>query len=299
MQIPPFLQSGDQVGIVAPARSIEQNLYAEILKIIEAQEFIPIRGKSTYLSHGPFAGTDAERAADLQSMLDNPEIKAIFCLRGGYGTVRIIEDLDFSMMQQQPKWLIGFSDITILHNQLHRLGLASLHGQMPLNFTGRTENKGLDTLFASLKGEALHYALKPHALNRGGEAEAELVGGNVAILSSLIGTPYDLDTDGKILFIEEVCEYLYRFDRLLYHLKLSGKLDKLKGLVVGGLSGMKDNDPGFGQSKEELVAALVQGCTYPVCFDFPAGHIPENYPLLLGCRAKLQVSAEAVSLQFC
>ncbi len=298
MLTPPFLETGDKVGIVAPARSIPEESYPEIIRIIKQQGFEPIRGKSTHLFHGPFAGTDDERRADLQHMLDDEDIKAIFCLRGGYGTIRIIEELDFSQFLKTPKWLIGFSDITILHNKLNQLAVASMHGQMPLNFVGRTENKGLEKLFDTLKGEALSYELEANTLNRPGQADAEIVGGNVAILCSLIGTPYDINTDGIILFIEEVGEYLYRFDRLMHHLKLSGKLANLKGLIVGGLSDMKDNEPPFGQSAEGIVADLVKDYDYPLCFGFPAGHIPENYPLIFGQKIELDVEHSGIKIRF-
>jgi len=231
-------------------------------------------------------------------MLDNREIKAIFCLRGGYGTIRIIEDIDFTTFKRNPKWVIGFSDITILHNALHNLNISSIHGQMPLNFSGRTENKGLDKLFEVLAGNPLIYSIDKHQLNKNGDSNGTIVGGNVAILASLIGTSYDIDTHGKILFIEDVGEYLYRFDRLMHHLKMSGKLSHLAGLVVGGLSDMKDNEPAFGQSAEQIIADIVKEYNYPVCFDFPAGHIKENYPLIFGRKVQLKVTSHQSEIEF-
>jgi len=298
MKLPLFLKKEDKIGIVAPARFIEQNKYENIISTIENKGFQVVRGTTTYLEQGPFAGTDAERLADLQEMIDSYEISAIFCLRGGYGTIRIIDDLNFERFIKHPKWMIGFSDITIMHNKLHKLGIASIHGQMPLNFAGRNENKGLDTLFEALSGKLPSYLLPHNKRNKTGNTAAEIVGGNVAILSSLIGTNYDLDCEGKILFIEEVGEYLYRFDRLMHHLKMSGKLSKLAGLVVGGLSDMKDNDPAFGQSAQEIVADLVSEYNYPLCFDFPAGHIKENFPLVLGQKASLKVTNMGCELKF-
>jgi len=295
---PPYLTVGDKIGIVAPARWIDQEKYQSVVSIIESYGFEVVRGKTTYLEHGPFAGSDLERLVDMQNMLDNTGIKAVFCLRGGYGTIRIIENLDFTKFSKNPKWLIGFSDITILHNALYNLQFCSIHGQMPLNFSGRSENRGLDKLFAILKGENLSYTLKGNINNRLGTAKAVDVGGNVAILCSLIGTNYDLDTDGKILFIEEVGEYLYRFDRLMHHLKMSGKLANLAGLVVGGLSEMKDNDPDFKQNAEEIIKDLVTEYNYPVCFGFPAGHIKENFPLVFGTTVSLVVSEKLVTLTF-
>lgn len=293
---PPFLQKEDTVAIVAPARWIDQNNYPTIISIIESYGLNVVRGNSTFLTHGPFAGTDQERMEDLQEMIDNPEVKAIFCLRGGYGTIRIIDGLNLGGLITNPKWIIGFSDITILHSALHHLKVMTIHGQMPLNFTGRTENKGLDTLMSTLLGESLSYSLESHELNRTGEAKGKLVGGNVAIFSSLIGTKYDIDTTGKILFIEEVGEYLYRFDRLMYHLKMSGKLNGLAGLIVGGLSDMKDNDPTFGQTVEQIINDVLPDEAYPVCYGFPAGHIKENYPLIFGKEISLSVAADGVRI---
>lgn len=295
---PDFLKSGDKIGIVAPARFIDQDKYANIIRIIESNGFEVVRGKTTYLEHGPFAGNDSERLADLQNVLDNTEIKAVFCLRGGYGTIRLIKDIDFTKFKQNPKWLIGFSDITILHNAIHNIDIQSIHGQMPLNFTEKSENKGLDQLFETLTGQKLNYKLPYNNLNKLGKTEGQIVGGNIAILCSLIGTPFDINTDGKLLFIEEVGEYLYRFDRLMHHLKMSGKLSKLKGLIIGGLSDMQDNEPAFGQSAEEIVADVVKDYNYPLCFGFPAGHIKENYPIILGQKIQLNVSTMGVDIHF-
>ncbi len=298
MITPPFLKQNDKVAIVAPARWIEQDKYQSIISILENNGFKVVRGKTTLLEHGPFAGTDAERLSDLQQMLDNTEIKAVFCLRGGYGTIRIIDKLDFTIFKKYRKWIIGFSDITILHNIINNIGIESIHGQMPLNFANRTNNIGFDKLINTLKGEGLSYELNNNLLNRDGNARAEIIGGNVAILCSLIGTPYDINTEGKILFIEEVGEYLYRFDRLMHHLKMSGKLAKLAGLIVGGLSDMQDNDPSFGQTAEEIVANAVEEYSYPVCFNFQAGHIKENYPLVLGRKITLEIDNGTTTISF-
>ncbi len=298
MTNPPFIKKGDTIGIVAPAKWIGQDKYPLIIKTIENKGYKVLRGSTTYKYYGPFAGSDNERLADMQAMLDNPDLKAIFCLRGGYGTIRIIDKLDFTEFIKTPKWLIGFSDITILHNQLHQLGIASIHGQMPLHFANNSENKGLDKLFATLKGEMLSYSINPHLLNRQGKATSQIIGGNVAVLSSMVGTKYDIDTNGKILFIEEVGEYLFRFDRLMHHIKMSGKLSKLTGLVVGGLNNMQDNDIAFGQSVEQIISDLVADYSYPVCFDFPAGHIKENYPLIFGAKAELNVLQKEVTVKF-
>ncbi len=298
MIIPPFLKSGDKIGITAPARFIEQHKYQQVIEIIATQGYDVVRGKTTYLEHGPFAGTDAERALDLQQMMDDASVKAIFCLRGGYGTIRIIEKINFDGLKNNPKWIIGFSDITVLHNALHNLGFTTIHGQMPLNFYGRKENPGLDKLFEALQGKKPTYNLQANINNRAGESRGMVIGGNVAILGSLIGTPYDLNTEGKILFIEEVGEYLYRFDRLMHQLKLSGKLENLAGLMVGGISDMTDNDPPFPQSAQQIITDLVAEYNYPVCFGFPAGHVEENFPLVFGAEATLEVTDSQSTLIF-
>lgn len=295
---PDNLKKGDTIGIVAPARFIKQDQYTTIINIIESKGFKVLRGKSTKLEHFTFAGTDQERTSDLQQMLDHKEIKAIFCLRGGYGTIRIIDKLDFALFKKYPKWLIGFSDITILHNTIHNIGVESIHGQMPLNFANRTENKGLDKLFEVLKGSSVDYSIPAHSQNRIGKANGEIIGGNVAILSSLVGTPFDIDTKNKVLFIEEVGEHLYRFDRLMRHLKLSGKLSKLNGLIVGGLTDMEDGNPEFIHSAEEIIYEVVKDYNYPVCYNFPAGHIKENYPLVFGREVNITVDNSGANIKF-
>jgi muramoyltetrapeptide carboxypeptidase len=290
------IKPGDKIGIVAPAKFIAQNSYPEILNYIEKQGFIPVRGKTTFAEFGPFAGSDTERAADLQQMLDDQSIKAILCLRGGYGTVRIIEYLNFDAFVKKPKWLVGFSDITVLHAKLHQLGVESIHGQMPVHFNPGA--LGIKQLFQVLQNKPLNYTLTTHPLNKCGENAGLLVGGNLAILTSLLGTPFQMDYQNKLLFIEEVGEYLYRFDRMMYQLKLSGILNQISGLIVGGLTAMEDNEPAFGQSAEQIISDLLEDTHYPVCFGFPAGHIANNQPLVFGRNAHLNVNDLEVSLKF-
>jgi muramoyltetrapeptide carboxypeptidase len=296
MITPPYLNRGDKVGIVAPARFIPQDRYPQIIQLLETNGWIPVRGKTTRLEAGIFAGSDADRIQDMQQMLDSDEIKAIFCLRGGYGTHRIIEALDFTKFKKSPKWLVGFSDITVLHAALSKLGVESIHGQMPINFS--YTNEALVALFKTLKGENLFYTVKSHSLNRTGTAKAQMVGGNVALICALLGTPFAFETSGKILFIEDVGEKLYRFDRMIQHLKLSGALKNLAGLVIGGLTDMEDGSPSFGQSAESIVHQVVKNYNYPVSFGFPAGHIENNFPLIFGREAELAVSGQSVSLRF-
>ncbi|MBI9066011.1 MAG: LD-carboxypeptidase [Salinivirgaceae bacterium] len=298
MITPNYLEKGDKIAIVAPAKFIPQGKYHPIIKYIDDKGYKVVRGKSTYLEHGPFAGSDEERRDDLQNALDDKEIKAVFCLRGGYGTIRIIEGIDFSKFIQNPKWLVGFSDITILHSKLTNLGIESIHGQMPVNFAEQESMSGVAKLFETLEGQTLEYAIKPNPNNVAGNASAEIVGGNFAILCSLIGTPYDINTAGKILFIEEVGEYLYRFDRMMFQLKLSGKLDNLAGLIIGGLSNMEDNEPKFPLSEFEIVKNHIKDLKYPVCFGFPAGHVSDNFPLIMGRNVIIQVNELQTKISF-
>jgi len=298
MITPPYLKTGDNLGIVAPAKWISEENYPAIIKCIENHGLVPVRGKTTTLQHGPFAGSDKERLTDLQRMIDDDTIRAIFCLRGGYGTIRILDQIDLSPLTKNPKWLVGFSDITMLHSLLNNRGLESIHGQMPIHFGDDARKEGIEKLFSVLKGEPLSYRIDSHPLNLPGKTEGVVTGGNLAIITSLIGTPFDVDFTGKILFIEDVGEYLYRLDRMMHQLKLSGKLTQLSGLIVGGLSEMLDNSPGFGQSAEEIIADAVSDYHYPVWFNFPAGHIPANFPLIMGREAEMLISPKECSLTF-
>lgn len=296
MITPEYLKKGDAIGIVAPARFIEQKEYPAILQFIETKGFVPVRGKTTWLESGIFAGTDEERATDLQTFLDDPSISSIFCLRGGYGTMRILDKLNFSQFTNRPKWITGFSDITALHARLAHLGIESIHGQMPVHF--QKPSSAIDTLFRTLSGEKLTYQLGNHALNRMGSITAPLAGGNLSMICAMMGTPFALPTRGTILFIEDVGEPLYRLDRMMQQLKLAGTLENLAGLIVGGLTNMEDSTPTFGSTTEEIILDAVKDYTYPVCFNFPAGHISNNQPLILGRNTTLTVDTKGVQLQF-
>jgi muramoyltetrapeptide carboxypeptidase len=226
----------------------------------------------------------------LQEAINDPETKAIICARGGYGTVRLIEKLDFSPLLKNPKWLVGFSDVTVLHSVLNKLGLASIHGSMPGFFL---ENKKITRSFLSLiellSSGRSKIEVSGHALNRNGICSGELVGGNLSLLYSLQGTPWQLDTSGKILLIEDLSEYLYHIDRMMQNLRLAGQLKHLSGLIVGGFTELKDNDSPFGKSAYEIILEAVHDYNFPVCFDFPVGHIPKNMAILLGGKYHLEV----------
>lgn len=288
MIIPTYLKKGDKIGIVATARKISEEELAPALRIIEDKGLIPVLSKNLFGSYHQFSGTDAERCADLQTMLDDESINAIIIARGGYGTVRIIDKIDFSNFKKHPKWIVGYSDITVLHSHIHKtLGIATLHATMPINFL--QDAYATETLFKALFGEKLHYEFDAHKLNRKGKAKGEIVGGNLSLLYALCGSSSDISTDGKILFIEDLDEYLYHIDRMMMNLKRSGKLSNLKALIVGGMSDMKDNTVPYGKTAEEIIAEHVAEYNYPVCFGFPAGHIKNNYALKMGTFAKLSI----------
>ncbi|MCW3105366.1 MAG: hypothetical protein JWO09_3806 [Bacteroidetes bacterium] len=296
MTTPPYLKKGDRIGIVACARKISKEELQPAVDMLQAWGLEVVFGQNLFKQQHQFSGTDEERAADLQAMLDDPAIKAVISARGGYGTVRIIDRIDFTKFRQQPKWVIGYSDITVLHSHIYNFGIETLHATMPINFTKNAE--ATETLRKALFGEKLSYEVGSHPLNRKGNAEAELVGGNLSLLYALTGSASDLDTKGKILFIEDLDEYLYHIDRMMISLKRSGKLSSLAGLIVGGMSDMKDNAVPFGKTAEEIIIDAVKEYDYPVCFDFPAGHIDRNFALMIGRKVKLSVGNEGAEVSF-
>jgi len=247
-------------------------------------------GDHIFDRHFQYAGTDSRRIADFQKAINDPETKVILCARGGYGAIRIIEALDFTPLLKNPKWIVGFSDITVIHTVLNKLGIASIHGAMPGFFL---ENKKITRSFSSLMELLLTgksaIETPSHALNRAGTCSGELVGGNLSLLYSLQGTPWQLDTKGKILLLEDVNEYLYNLDRMMQSLRLAGTLKQLAGLVVGGFTELMDNESPFGKSYYEIILDAVRDYHYPVCFDIPVGHIPRNLALLLGSNYQLEV----------
>ncbi|MFN0275700.1 MAG: LD-carboxypeptidase [Chitinophagales bacterium] len=291
------LKKGDRIGIVSTARSIE---FSEIVladQLLKEWGFIPLYGKTIGMKQNQFAGTDDERAADLQAMLDDKSIRAILFARGGYGTIRMIDKLDFTKFMEHPKWLSGYSDITVLHAHVNdKLGLPTIHSTMPYSFPRNTEG-AIQSLKNILLGNFPTYQVEPHALNIPGEAEGELIGGNLSILYSLLGTKFGFNTAGKILFLEDIDEYLYHIDRMMMSLQLAGKFAGLKGIMFGGFTDMKDNKVPFGSSAEEIIYDHVQNLGIPVCFLFPCGHIDDNRALLLGKRVKLTVG-ENVTLNY-
>ena len=294
---PPYLKRGDEVAITCPAKKLPYPM-TDAVKLLQSWGLEVVLGETVDASYHQFAGDDDLRTKDLQRFLDNDNIKAIFAARGGYGTIRIIDKIDFSHFAQHPKWIVGFSDITVLHAHIYNnYNIQSIHGQMPLNIPDASA-KSLTSLKQSLFGEEVAYTLKPNPLNRAGQGKGALIGGNLSLLVAILGSPSDMNYSGKILFIEEVGEYLYATDRLVRTLDRAGKLKNLAGLVVGSFTDVKDNDVSFGQTVPEIIMEVVKHYDFPVCFDFPAGHIPDNRSLILGKITELTVNAEQGNLKY-
>ncbi len=290
---PTSLKTGNKVIIVATARKINSNNINLAIKLIESWGLIVELGKNLFKEENQFAGNDIDRISDFQDAIDNDEIKAIFCARGGYGTVRIIDNLNFDKFKTNPKWIIGYSDITVLHNHLNNMNIATLHATMPINFPADLkENIALQTMKSILFGEKIKYEIDNHCLNRNGTAEGIVVGGNLSVIYSLMGSNSQLDTNNRILFIEDIDEYLYHIDRMMLCLKRAGMLKNLKALLVGAFTDMKDNTIPFGKTAEEIIYEAVAEYDYPICFNFPAGHIEENKAILFGNTYKIEVNKE-------
>ena len=289
----PFLHQGSKIGIVAPARKVTTKEMQYAIDWLKEQGFKPIYDDRLFAEHHIFAGNDDFRAAVFQEYLDNEQIEAIWLARGGYGSIRIIDKLNFTRFLQQPKWVIGFSDTTVIHGKLNRLGVPSLHASMPFFFANKTP-EAKQSLFDALTGRALHYEIEPQPENRNGEMEGKIVGGNLSVLYGMIGSDTFPELEGKILFIEEVDEYIYHIDRMMHALKRAGKLARLKGLIIGGLTQIHDNPDPFGMSVEEVIAEAVAEYDYPVCFGFPAGHFDDNRAVFFGLDSRLLVTDEKV-----
>ena len=288
MTTPPYLNKGDKVAIIAPAGKISKEKVETAMIIIQGWGLEIESGSHLFCDHYQYAATDNERLVDLQQALYDPSVKAILFARGGYGAIRIVDQVDWSGFRKNPKWLIGFSDITIFHSHIHsHFRIETIHGPMT---AGLTDPPSAETLRRTLFGEPIVYKFDTHSLSRQGKAKAELVGGNLAILCSLIGSASDIDTKGKILFIEDVGEYLYRLDRMMWQMRRSGKLNQLKGLIIGGMTEMKDGDTPFGKTAYEIVSEAVNEYDYPVCFGFPAGHMDDNRSLIFGRKVNLVVN---------
>ena len=296
---PPFLKKGDTVAITCPAGYMAKHKAQTCIETLQQWGFEVMVGKTLGgSSDNYFSGTDDERLNELQAMLDSENIQAILCGRGGYGVSRIIDRLDFTKFKKNPKWIIGYSDITALHSHVHtNLKIASLHSPMAAAFNdGESNNEFISSLKKAITGKKSKYKCAAHLFNKKGAASGELVGGNLSLLCHLIGTKSDINTKNKILFIEDIGEYIYSIDRMLLQLKRSGKLDKLAGLIIGGFTDMKDTERPFGKTVYEAINDLVKEYNYPTCFNFPVSHSKENYALKVGVNHQLKVTSKSVLL---
>jgi muramoyltetrapeptide carboxypeptidase len=298
---PEYLKSGDTISIVAPSGVLNnfENKIKLAIDIFESWGLKVVLGDHIYNKNGHFAGTDSQRIDDFQNALDNQSIKAIWCARGGYGAVRIIDDVNFNNYLKKPKWIIGFSDITVIHNKLNNLNSESIHAIMPSGIESlEPSNESIIKLKSVLFGESLSYSISSNKDNKTGTSEGVLVGGNLTLLQTLIGSNTELKTDNKILFIEEVGEYAYHIDRMLYSLKRAGYFENCNGLIVGQISDIKENTTDFGMSINKLILDLLKEYDFPVLFDFPAGHEKVNYPIILGRNIKLKINQSASKVVF-
>ncbi|MBS1667235.1 MAG: LD-carboxypeptidase [Bacteroidetes bacterium] len=300
IKIPPYLKAGDCIGVVCPAGYMALEKAQTCILTLQDWGYQVKIGK-TLGSQSPnyFSGTDEERLQDFQQMLDDDEVKAILCARGGYGVGRIIDQINFKQFKKCPKWVIGFSDVTVLHAHIHsNFKIATLHAPMASAFNdGGYENEYVLSLKHALEGMKSKYQIPTHELNKRGTAIGELIGGNLSLIAHLTGTDSDIKTKGKILFLEDLGEHLYHIDRMFYQIKRSGKLSKLAGLVIGSFSDMKDTERPFGKTAYELIQDLVAEYDYPVCYQFPVGHEKENYALKEGVGYKLKVGKQSVILE--
>ncbi|RMZ50132.1 LD-carboxypeptidase [Flavobacteriaceae bacterium PRS1] len=299
---PPYLKAGDTVAIVAPSgilnhREKEINYAKELLK---SWGLNVVMGEHVFSKSGHFAGTDDERAEDFQKALDNPNIKAIWAARGGYGTVRILDKLDYTTFKEYPKWIIGYSDITALHNQLNNEGIESIHALMATSLTDDLEEikENVSTFKDAIFGMPLAYSIEGSKYNKTGTASGQLVGGNLTLLHSMLGSKTSIDTNGKILFFEEIGEYAYHIDRMLQSLKRAGYFENCKGLIVGSISKVRENTTPFGRTVEQIILDVVADYNFPVLFNFPAGHEDDNRALILGRTIELSVGYDISEVNF-
>ena len=293
MKTPPFLRSGDKIALVAPARKISRDEISKAVSMIERRGFEAVFDERLFAEKHQYAGDDALRAHIFQERLNDAEIKTILFVRGGYGGLRIVDKLNFETFEKQPKWIVGYSDSTVFHGKLQQIGFESLHATMPINF-GTNTPEAVDSLFDVLEGKPIEYRFENHELNRTGTVEAPLVGGNLSVLYSMLGSDIFPETNNKILFIEDLDEYLYHIDRMMLALKRAGVFGNLAALVVGGMTAMRDNTVPFGKTAEQIIAEHVSGHRFPVCFGFPAGHFENNKAFVLGAETRLEVSEKGV-----
>jgi len=297
MIIPPYLKIGDTVALVCTARKFNPQEAQPAIELLESWGLKVKLGKTIGLDNFQLGGTDQERANDFQKMLDDDSVHAIWCARGGYGTVRIIDQIDFSSFLKNPKWIMGFSDVTVLHSHIHNLGVTTLHSIMPFSVP-KAEELAKETLRKALFGASLTYEIPNSDYNKKGSTKGVLVGGNLSILYSLLGSKSAINTENKILYIEDLDEYLYHIDRMMMNLKRNGYFDKISGIIVGGMTDMHDNQIPFGMNAQQIILDVTKEYNIPICFDFPAGHLPDNRALILGKEVLLEVNTQNTKLEF-
>lgn len=297
MKIPPYLKKGDTVALVCTARKFTSEEAIPAIELLESWGLKVKLGKTIGLDNFQLGGSDNERAEDFQAMIDDDSVKAIWCARGGYGTVRMIDKIDFSKFVQNPKWIMGFSDVTVLHSHIHNLGVATTHSIMPFSVP-KAEETAKISLKNALFGERLSYEIPSSSYNKNGKAKGVLVGGNLSILYSLLGSKSSVNTENKILYIEDLDEYLYHIDRMMMNLKRNGYFDKVKGIIVGGMTDMHDNQIPFGMNAYEIILDITQEFDIPICFDFPAGHLSDNRALILGKEVEFEVNEKVSRLEY-
>lgn len=299
MIVPAALKPGDKIRIVSPAGKVKEEHVLPAVNWLAGEGYRVELGRHVFSTCYQFAGTDNQRLEDFQEALDDPDAAAILCSRGGYGTVRILGKIDYSGLFQHPKWIVGFSDISIMHSCLNNHRMASIHGVMPRYFfsSNGLPGQSLKSLIQLITGSSVSYQIPAAEGDRPGKATGELAGGNLSVISSMQGTPCELNTAGKILFLEDIDEFLYHTDRMMYQLKLSGKFKKLRGLVLGNFTDIKDNESPFGKNVHEIISEAVQEYDFPVCYGFPAGHNEVNLALAFGLKWELTVTKEVSILQ--
>lgn len=293
----PYLKEGDLIFITAPAKAIDYDLIENAINYFERKGFRVKIAKHCCDQYNYFSGSLAQRTSDFQDGINDSEVKAIVCARGGYGSVQIIDHLQWAAFLKEPKWIVGFSDITYFHQKIAKYGIKSIHGTMPLNFK-ENSSLALDTLIGSLKGDLPEFTIKSNPLNKLGETQGKLIGGNLSIIYANIGTDDKPSYDGCILFIEDLCEQLYHIDRMFNALRKAGILSRIKGLIIGGMTDLKDTSKPFGMTYEEIILSYLKYEKIPVCFDFPSGHIDDNRALILGNQIKFDVQKSQVKINY-
>jgi muramoyltetrapeptide carboxypeptidase len=300
MRIPKFLKPGDKIGLICTARGFTEEDLKPTLSLIQSWGYEAVIGNSVGKFDNQYGGTDKERANDLQIMINNPSIRAIWICRGGYGTIRLVDKIDFSGLMNDPKWIIGYSDVTILHNYLNQfLGIASIHATMPINISTNSK-ESLESLKSIISGQKTSFAFEKKETNLRFEKsiKGKLIGGNLSILYSLLGTKSGFDTHNKILFIEDVGEYLYHIDRMMISLKNANKLSTIKALLVGGMTDMNDNTVPFGKTPEQIISEHCHEYNFPVIFGVPSGHFEDNRALLLGEDCSVECENNSIKITF-